>query len=380
VGDLVDGRRAPPTSDDTPGVVNDTTGRFELLLHILLFNLRIDARGMNSDILFTIGNHDYNSVLKNDALFEYVDPTVMDFFGNMVQCTKQDKKSYLYHDGNGNVVTMPTRQTALTPFYELSPYITIRLMNGLRAEIVCVHASLHTKAGIQINVDEHQAIINKDGLVQWVNGNKATLQLDELWSRVYAEKPLTETCALVNNLNIDMVVVGHCLVHVTHEQPTVREILENEAYKFCENTDNIHSETLFITEDKTGNTSTKGCVAVGCANGNGPRIAFVDTGMSQAFRNINRRYMAGIRALTKSDGSTFSDEESEKFLVFINERFNVTRNSEFLLLEHDDKLDSSKRRYNKISRKPAGSPAIPVWPSSKTSTGGRRLRLKPAAE
>jgi hypothetical protein len=217
-------------------------------------------------------------------------------------------------------------------------------------------------------------------LVRWVNENKAKLKLDELWSRVYAKKPLAETCALVQNQDIDMVVVGHCLVHVTHEQPTVREILENKAYKFCENTDNIHSETLFITEHKTGNTSTKGCVAVGCANGNGPRIAFVDTGMSQAFRNINRRYMAGIRALTKTDGSTFTDEESEKLLVFINERFNETRNSEFLLLEHDATLDSSTRHYNKISRKPAGSPAIPVWSSSTKSTGGRRLRLKPAAE
>ena len=55
-GDLVDGRRGSRT-------VDDQRGSYEMLLHILIFNLRIDARERNSDVLFTIGNHDLYSVL-----------------------------------------------------------------------------------------------------------------------------------------------------------------------------------------------------------------------------------------------------------------------------------------------------------------------------
>ena len=50
-GDLVDGRRGSRT-------VDDPRGSYEMLLHILIYNLRIDARERNSDVLFTIGNHD----------------------------------------------------------------------------------------------------------------------------------------------------------------------------------------------------------------------------------------------------------------------------------------------------------------------------------
>jgi hypothetical protein len=55
VGDLVDGRR----TDE----VKDTLGSFELLLHILLYNLRVSAMNYGSNVLFTIGNHDYMTVV-----------------------------------------------------------------------------------------------------------------------------------------------------------------------------------------------------------------------------------------------------------------------------------------------------------------------------
>jgi hypothetical protein len=98
--------------------------------------------------------------------------------------------------------------------------------------------------------------------------------------------------------------------------------------------------------------------------------------MSNAFRT-DRKYTFDTKM---PNGTNFTDDKIILMNKYLNELFNETRNSEFLLLEHDATLDSSRRRYNKISRKPAGSPAIPVWSSPKKSTGGRRLRLKPAAE
>ena len=46
-GDLVDGKRET-------GTVTDPHGSYEMLLHILLFNLRIGARKRNSDLMFNI--------------------------------------------------------------------------------------------------------------------------------------------------------------------------------------------------------------------------------------------------------------------------------------------------------------------------------------
>ena len=56
VGDLVDGRRNSQ--------VADVNGSFELLLHIFIYNLRLSAHEKKSEIIFTIGNHDFHSVIK----------------------------------------------------------------------------------------------------------------------------------------------------------------------------------------------------------------------------------------------------------------------------------------------------------------------------
>ena len=48
-GDLVDGQRDIWS-------VDDPIGAYEMLLHVLLFNLRIGARARGSELLFTIGN------------------------------------------------------------------------------------------------------------------------------------------------------------------------------------------------------------------------------------------------------------------------------------------------------------------------------------
>ena len=55
-GDLIDGKRGHR-------MVDDPRGSYEMLLHILLFNLRIGARARNSDVLLVIGNHDLYSVV-----------------------------------------------------------------------------------------------------------------------------------------------------------------------------------------------------------------------------------------------------------------------------------------------------------------------------
>ena len=61
IGDLVDGERSGE-------VVNDDRGNFEYLLLCFLHNLRISARKKNSEVLYTIGNHDYETIIRTPVL------------------------------------------------------------------------------------------------------------------------------------------------------------------------------------------------------------------------------------------------------------------------------------------------------------------------
>jgi hypothetical protein len=54
-GDLIDGKRGD-------GGTGDARGSYEFLLHCMLFNLRIQARTLGSEVRFTIGNHDAGTV------------------------------------------------------------------------------------------------------------------------------------------------------------------------------------------------------------------------------------------------------------------------------------------------------------------------------
>ena len=76
LGDLVDGQRGEDS-------VDDPMGSFELLLHVLLFNLRVSATSRRGAVLFTIGNHDHSTVIAADGGLEhYVHATARQFFGS----------------------------------------------------------------------------------------------------------------------------------------------------------------------------------------------------------------------------------------------------------------------------------------------------------
>lgn len=119
VGDLVDGKRGSSE-------VDDTKGNFEILIHLFLHNLRIQANVTNSEVLFTIGNHDYETALSperegKDTYINYVTDTAKKFF-----------------EGN-----MKTRVYYLSKFYINSPYLFLSLMKGDIEEVRLTHAGMH---------------------------------------------------------------------------------------------------------------------------------------------------------------------------------------------------------------------------------------------
>lgn len=79
IGDLVDGQRPGH------GMVDDPRGSFEFLLLSYLHNLRIQANKVKSEIIYTIGNHEYMTVLLPpdpfaEHFYDYIHPSAVTFF------------------------------------------------------------------------------------------------------------------------------------------------------------------------------------------------------------------------------------------------------------------------------------------------------------
>ncbi len=309
VGDLIDGLR-------NGGKVNDPRGSFELLLHLLLYNLRLKALEMGSEILFTIGNHDLHSVIiKDDSLSNhYIHAESERYFGNEPN----------------------NRKEVLRPFYTLSPYLFVELDDGNENKIICVHGGLHSNTNQQIPLGmlhalqetlnsstdlnetiENQRIATGIKLIAFKGQNDR--EDGALWSRFYA-KDQSEgggaACKVIKELKNTFVIVGHC--PTDSDNPNIISIMNNsDFYNGCDGKNN--------TQD-TG----KGCVVIDnrCLDKDSlPLLAFVDSAQSEAFR--------------------------------INRRDNNSRPIEYLHLRKDS-LIRTTRRYNTISRFVLSNPTTEI--------------------
>ncbi len=299
VGDLVDGKRGK-------NKVNDPRGSFELLIHLLIYNLRISSFFYDSNILFTIGNHDYHTVIADDGqLNHYITPESLNFF------PKENQKNNL------------SRSNILNQFYNLSPYFFIKLSDKDLTELIFVHAGLHYKNVPppysnrinQILLEQMQNDINKEGIVD-IKGNpnpkiKISLIISNpsskdtdgaLWSRLYAEQE-AGACDILKPEKFKTLVVGHCPTSVGFHRIDKIKRESGKLYDSCEN-------------------ETYGCVVADCLSEDGPKLIFSDTGLSQAFYEITS--------------------------------LNSERNIDILKFSHDETLSTNKRWLNKIVRLKVG--------------------------
>jgi hypothetical protein len=309
VGDLVDGCRKSIS-------VDDPDGSFELKLHMLFYNLRLQAIQKNSNIIFTLGNHDCETLNDQNDLLDYVHPSSNTYFNTL---------------SDVNI-----RRDALRPFYELSPYIFISLSTPSNEnEIVCVHAGLHTDT-MDIDrseLDKLQSAINRYGLDllndyykkkhidTTLNFDKNGAQNGSIWTRFYANMNEANCERLdigYEKNEYKMIVVGHCPTNTDSFKNITRIMSDNPIYAHCQSN----------MEDEEGKS---GCVITRCHEspldgkiGSAPRIVLVDTALSSSFRILSR------------------DKNKEEF--------NNNRGTELLHLQHDRKYSTEYRYYNTISR------------------------------
>jgi len=297
IGDLVDGRRVV---DSRGGGyhIDDKFGNIEVLLHIFIYNLRIKARMQGSEVLFTIGNHDWHTVINNDLRStiynNYVHTTAKNFFGD---------------DGFRKSFGFTNRRNTLLPFYRLSPYIVITLGR----ELICVHGGLHNTVGnMTDDVIALQTEIDVNGLIETLLQETSRRFLTSesveasspIWTRFYAEKTEGEVCGSIDD-RFFLTAVGHCPTDSYTGQAGYMSQLE--------------------AEDR-GRCGSSGCLLFGCKTENAPKLAFVDISMSRIFRRgVSDKYRSNEILVLKHDPSpTFQGERY--YNTIINARSLISGN------------------------------------------------------
>ena len=147
-GDLINGQRLYEHGVVTR--VDDRDGSFEMLLHCMLFNLRIQARKLGSDILLVIGDHEINSI------FLYNHPQR---WSETFACPVHLHFAPKLYDGE-MTNAVKNRALMLAPFIMCSPFLMIRiggivLANGGFSHSYTNYASVYQDAAAaQTEIDK----------------------------------------------------------------------------------------------------------------------------------------------------------------------------------------------------------------------------------
>jgi hypothetical protein len=309
LGDLVDGARE--RSRYYFEVVGDTVGNFELLLHVLIYNLRLQAMAQGSFIAFTIGNHDHHAVVMNDGWLtspdnNYVTHRAKHFYNLRRYVDEEDDELETRLARYPTEDPMVTRQRHLLPFYDLSPYYVLFLRLHNKLHTIAVHGGLHYKDDdskvqtypqellslqdyylthrMSTDAERTQRGICKE-MTEWSSTERAPI-----WTRFYVLGSEEEVCNSVWSLpQQPLVVVGHCATTMS----------------FGGYADKLR-------ESQEGCDGEDGCVLLGCSHDtHGPRLAFVDSAISSVvhpYKYFQQHYKRPVEVL-KMSGDNFTKLE-----------------------------------------------------------------------
>jgi len=261
IGDLVDGRRQYGISENHS---DDPRGSFEFLLHAFLYNLRLSALENQSDVLFTIGNHDLHTVIAeklfgmNDVLYDtYVSKNAKQFF-----------------------ISHKNRREALLPFYNISPYYILSMMNDGKKEVAFVHGGLHGQYDGSVFANQLEAFQEKISkgsakLPDFLTDSdlpNSNNQEGPMWSRYYSQKE-TGVCDTIQNTAFNFIIVGHCPTIIQTNGHRFKKLQTSNPKKYSKCDDGVGNDSL----DKIG------CVMMDCEH-HPTKLAFVDVGLSKGQR------------------------------------------------------------------------------------------------
>jgi hypothetical protein len=326
IGDIVDGTR-----NSLNASVPDLRGSFELLLHMFIYNLRIKSWEKGSDILFTIGNHDFLTAIDTN----YNDMSRKPW-GHYSSYITDEAKQYFKH--------LKIRKNCLSTFYLLSPYLFLSIQNK-RTSILMIHSQIMNDSLLNDSkldfLTKEQININKN-ILSMANFNITSLNISEIIQILTArhvenDVDICEHYRQNKDLIPKIIVVGHCPTILTvgdsllNDKPHIKTIIKdkigkNEEYEKCNDDLNY------------------GCVIPRCFdNWEDIKIIMVDTGMSSSFRP---NFFQPIKQAL----------ESERFSEILK------------IISHGDEGNLDKR-FNKLYRLRTDNREIRIKPSSEKDRG-----------
>lgn len=255
IGDIVDGKRLRR--------LDDSRGSFEYLLHCFLYNIRIKAKQTGSDVLFTLGNHDVDSVI------------ITTDFNNLYQnyVTDDAKRFFLG--------THTDRRNSLLPFYYKSPYLCLQLVNDSDiTEIICVHAGIRNRSGdsvlAQLNDVQNKIMNTPQDMANIIQTNYSKF-VSSIWDRYYTQMPNVHR---IKQEKDPLTIIGHCPTHSQGaDTPYLSFKMKNSVYDGCQREPDCGKD--------------RGCVFLNYGLDNVPQFILVDTGLSEGFRYSTEEYTTG---------------------------------------------------------------------------------------
>jgi len=307
LGDLVDGKREYTARQITFGEIYDKLGLFELLIHIILYNLRLSGSSSHSTVTITLGNHEMMTLFNNSyhSGHHYIDEATINTFTNYSM-----------------------RSSILIPFYLFNPYIFQIITKPFGIRAILSHGSFSGE-------NQNFSNITYDNLLRYSNGIRKILfdsfineekiirtrhtqtnlnTLNEfdfinqiIWSRYFpnmfengttgleARSSLVESgCSQIAAIpNIDFFIMGHCQTGAYINNRLNNIQYDNNEYNYC-----------------TGN---KDCVFVGCLHPNEygiifPKLIIVDNAISYANSVLFNDHQSDDE---QSDDERSDDERSD---------------------------------------------------------------------
>ncbi len=352
LGDLVDGRRNFNNEETFYKETLNPYGVNELMIHILLYNLRLEGIHHNSTVEIIAGNHDFGSVFSNYTHFAN---TYVDSFSKYVLTIYPESYRfdvlypfYLFNpsvfkviENNGEIMSLMSHGSFSINNEEFNDNnfenITLsnlgRMNRIIKSELIEVFKNRDYSYFVTHNVSTGGLKTTVKDLTMYdettINSNKLNLITNVIWSRYYpilfndefsddSEKDkLSKETVVCNKLEEitpenQFIIMGHCIVN------------------------NFVDKALIRMEE----CKKRSCIFAGCMRVGIPRIVMVDNTINYSNQSTENTMLIKKNVICLVDLT-----REEKLLNVVLEQSNELKFTEMLLLIKDDE---NKLKFNII--------------------------------
>jgi hypothetical protein len=359
VGDLLDGKR-------NRGAVNDQRGYFEIFLLIFIFNLKHKAKKMSSDIKIIIGNHDilllndnhYYDINEEDPI-TYVHYKAQYFFSNI--------------NNNKSVTVQKNRKHILLPFFVKCGLFQFHIKCNKKNVLSFVHGSFHSNGGKTLPVKKWMSFITLNNISQL----KKNIEYDFVWDRTYIKTKKDEELNKLLGDDDTTYIVGHCTTWLLEKNEAS---IEQSHSNIDAHIQNKCKYTHVNSKNKKIQKGTDGCIYPRCffPGTNTPKIILVDTGLSSAFLEDNRKQnIQNITEILKINIAQ-SDKQVCPEIKFYRVRHNHEKETfeEKLITNPDLPLTLSLTLTDELIKKPTDASTPELLIVRKSSGGYHQIRKR----